>query len=158
MKDPYSNLQKVDFADLSKIQCDIFFGEVKREVAYPVLVVRFTGKYRQGSAGAPDARFMFAMLEAAIGAWKCWALILDLSGLAYEWGDDIEGIWSMRLSYAWTEEGEDLIALIVGPESERALASLYYDEDLNRTSFSEPWVFRDFPSAWNYIEGELANM
>jgi hypothetical protein len=46
------------------------------------------------------------------------------------------------------------MGLIVGPDSETALSSLYYG-DLERDSFSESWVFRDLPACREYVEGEL---
>ncbi len=154
--DSYSALRKVDFADLSNIECDFFLGEIKAKSNYPVLVIRFTGEYRRGSRGEPDARFIFAMLQAAFQSWECWALILDLSALHYEWGDDIEWLFSTQ-PMQWAGE-EYPRALIVGQKSERALASLYYDGNLDRTSFSEPWVFRDFASGWKYVEDKLAKI
>ena len=152
----YSELRKVDFADLSNLRFECFLGEVQSRSDRPVLVIRFAGEYRHGSAGEPDARFMFAMLAAAFQAWECWAVILDLSGLSYEWGDDIDGLWAMQ-PLQWAG-GEYPMALIVGAQSERALASLYYDRNLERTSFSEPWVFRDMAAGLKHIEDELAKI
>lgn len=151
MKDPYSNLQRVELDDLSNIKCDTFLGEVKKASGKSVLVIRFRGEYRPGSAGEPDARFIFAKLHAAYEAWETWGIIIDMSGLKYEWGDDIDGFTAFR-PLIWHDE-EYPFALIVGPESEVGLATLYYG-DLDKKSFSEPWVFRDLSECWEYIENE----
>ena len=42
------------------------------------LIAKFSGKYREGSAGNPDARFMCGMLRTACDLWSPKSVIIDL--------------------------------------------------------------------------------
>ncbi|WP_154931870.1 hypothetical protein [Gimesia maris] len=53
------------------------------------LVVSFIGMYQHGSAGSGDGRFMAAMVNAGRTAWLPDALIIDLRGLEYTFGNTI---------------------------------------------------------------------
>src|SRR5262245_57191729 len=87
-------LQELTLGSLSEIEVSIFSGPSKSADYYDLLVVKFKGKYRYGSSGNPDATFMSAMAEAGIVAWGPAGLILDLSELAYEWGDQLEEVFA----------------------------------------------------------------
>jgi len=52
-----------------------------------VLVLKFAGTYRHGSAGNPDATAMFARARSALAAWHPDALVFDFRALDYRWGD-----------------------------------------------------------------------
>ena len=155
MKDPYSSMERVDLDSLSKIKCDTFLGEAEKGSGKSILVIRFKGEYRQGSAGEPDAKYIFAKLQAAYQAWESWGIIIDMSEFKYGWGDDLDGFTALR-PFEWCDE-EYPFALIVGPECETALATLYYG-DLDKKSFSEPWIFRDITTGWKYVEDELGKI
>src|SRR5262249_16298306 len=56
------------------------------------LVLKFSGAYRQGSAGNGDATLMRVITQAALSAWDPDAVVFDLRELDYKWGN---GIWSV---------------------------------------------------------------
>jgi len=57
-----------------------------------LLIVRVTGEYPPGSHGRPHARKIGALIGAGLDAWGGDGVILDLTGLAYVWGDDMMGV------------------------------------------------------------------
>ena len=88
-----------------------------------VLVVACAGAYRDGSAGAPDARRMVAHVEAGLALWRPDAVVLDLAALAYRWGDGLVGVFE-----AAATGGDALlprpVAIVTGAGSRGGLASL----------------------------------
>lgn len=60
----------------------------------PMLIVSISGRYRDGSAGAPDAACISGRCRTAIDLWDARAVILDLTQLSYEWGDDFDNIYT----------------------------------------------------------------
>lgn len=82
-----------------------------------------------------------------------WGLIIDLSDLSYEWGDQIESVFFV---------GEDKyidtlfpVALIVGSRSEEAIRTLFVGLESNKTIEEIGWAFKDLNRAWEYIESKL---
>src|SRR5262245_59877574 len=69
-----------------------------------ILVLSFSGRYRPGHQGAPDASFIRGITQAATGVWRPAALILDFRRLDYVWGDEMEEVigcrGEFRLPYA----------------------------------------------------------
>ena len=88
-----------------------------------VLVVVCAGEYRHGSAGNPDARRMVAHVAAGLAMWPAPAVVLDLSALAYRWGDGLVAVFDAA------ELGSDAllprpVAIMSGAASHGGLASL----------------------------------
>lgn len=52
--------------------------------------VEVTGEYRLGSSGFDDARFICWRLEQYCETIAPYGLIVDLRGLVYKWGDDLD--------------------------------------------------------------------
>lgn len=120
-------LEDVALDAASTIAARYRLDRVPREGA--VLVVGFTGIYRDGSAGAPDARRMSAHIAAGLATWPADAVVLDLSELAYRWGDGVIAVSEVA------ERGGDAllprpIAMVTGPASHGGLASLCTPESL----------------------------
>jgi len=61
-----------------------------------ILVAKFSGHYRPGHLGAPDALFIQGITQTALGVWRPAALILDFRELAYTWGDEMQGVLGIR--------------------------------------------------------------
>ena len=74
--------------DLSDIQYRICSCHCQSDATHTLLTVAFLGRYRDGSAGHGDVRFMTAVIQGALTAWRCEGLVIDLRELTYEWGDD----------------------------------------------------------------------
>lgn len=84
--------------------------------------VSFVGKYRDGSLGRDDARYISAVLAAVDRAWFWQALILDLAQLHYRWGDDLTCIFHLG-TLSWSQCDRPL-AIVVGDECRGALKTL----------------------------------
>lgn len=107
-----------------------------------IVHLAFSGTYRSGSGGAPDAHYMSGILAIVEGAWRPSAIILDFSSLAYEWGDDIETVLP-------PDGGKN--AVIVGDGSRRALSTLNWGVDTTRDITELPNFFDSFDAACKYV-------
>ena len=107
-----------------------------------IVHLAFIGTYRSGSAGAPDAHYMSGILAIVDGVWRPSAIILDLSSLAYEWGDDMEILLP-------SDGGEN--AVIVGAGSRRALSTLSWGVDTTHDITELPNFFDSFDAAHRYV-------
>jgi len=87
-----------------------------------VLEVQFSGEYRHGSQGNPDADAMALALSGLLLRTEPDVLLLDLSQLHYAWGDGI-----MRVLDSIGRFDKDYpveVVLLAGPESEGGLKAL----------------------------------
>jgi len=73
-----------------------------------LLCVGFDGTYQYG---ADDARYMRGCLRTALNKWPCRGLILDLSGLRYERGNDMDSVLSINRSPPWLYSGLQVAAI-----------------------------------------------
>ena len=106
--------------DISGIRVSFRTGETSEPARLDVLVVSYTGTYRFGSAGNPDAQYMCAMARAGISAFDPWAVVHDLWGLSYDWGDRLE-----EAMYVAPEHDPDAyVASVIGPACEAGVRSL----------------------------------
>ncbi len=80
-------VEEKSLSELSPISYRISLYRDEDALFFQALVVAFRGTYRPGSRGDTDADYMRAILRAALSAWQCDALIVDLRELAYVWGD-----------------------------------------------------------------------
>ena len=108
------------------------------------LVVSFTGQYRDGSGGNPDAAYMRAIVGLGCDLWWHRGLVIDLSALQYDWGDMIES--------AFDHPSKLPVAIVVGPLSARALATLWYGEDTDRLATEQEGVFDSLQDAIAYVQ------
>ena len=112
-------LHPEEFKYDSEIQCRYYKARSDR---YTIGVIEFSGHYRMGSAGNPDANFMKAMVAAGFAALDPDGLVIDLSELKYDWGDMLEAILPNEDGNYGAEQFPT--AVVVGPESEEAVRSL----------------------------------
>ena len=154
MKLAEQRLQELTLGSLSSIEVSFFSGPSRAADYYDLLVVKFSGRYRNGSSGNPDALFMSAMAEAGIVAWGPAGLILDLRELEYEWGDLLEAVFAAGESHYGDTRFPQ--AIIVGPPCEKAVRTLVLGLDSTEPLESVPWVFRELESAWAYVEAQLS--
>jgi hypothetical protein len=119
-------LVPVSFATLSNLKYSVALAPHKQFTTPEFVVVTFTGRYRDGSAGAPDATFIASIMEAVQRAWYTDSLIIDLSGLAYNWGDEMD--WIHDIGIFHPSPCKKPLAIIVGHECRDALQSLAPDE------------------------------
>jgi hypothetical protein len=111
-----------------------------------ILVLSFTGHYRPGHRGAPDAGFIQGITQAALWVWCPAALILDFRGLDYVWGDEMEEVLGcrgeIRLPYA----------VVLGDQCRPAITTLvkqFHPEIASATELDH--IFDDMEEAWRYV-------
>lgn len=119
---PIVKLTPVSIEKLSDIKFTAALAPHERVSSSEFLLVAFTGVYRDGSAGAPDATFIAAIMEAAQRAWYTDSVIIDLSGLAYHWGDEMD--WIHDVGYDYGSRCHKPLAIIVGDDCRDALKTL----------------------------------
>lgn len=78
-------LTRQRFEDMSKLGCEIYTGSLAAPDGDDFLLVAFKGTY----SGGRDARYMSAMVAAALQTWTVPGVVLDLRELTYEWGDEM---------------------------------------------------------------------
>lgn len=117
-------MNRLDLTEISDVRCE---ASETRVGGSHVLVLAFFGSYRDGSQGSPDATRMAAETLAALAAWRPDALVFDLRGLRYRWGDGMMAVFAAEVPDATDPV---VSAVVVGPDSRAGLASLCSPEAL----------------------------
>ncbi|WP_240636807.1 hypothetical protein [Paenibacillus silvae] len=146
--------KQLKLEELSDLKYEVHMGDSQAVHYCSIMILKFLGEYGFGSAGNSDARYMCAIGEAVVEAWEPSGLILDLSELAYEWGDRMENVFD--IGHAKYGDNPFPTALIVGERSEEAIRTLILGVYSDETIDDIDWVHRDLSSAWAYIEQKLA--
>ncbi len=137
-------LQPVRLEDETKLRCEFQLETTGRNPFCFTLIVKFTGDYRDGSAGKPDLRFMVGMTKTAVAIWQPAALVVDLSELRYEWGDDLADLVSPSVAGKKT-------AVVVGPKCARAIATLLWGTSTQREAAEADFIFESVETAWQAV-------
>lgn len=136
-------LQSVRFEDETNIKYD-FSLETSGKTRFDyTLIARFIGTYADGSSGRPDAAFILGMTRAALDVWHPGSLVLDLSELKYDWGDEMD--WLLP------PESHRPTAVIVGPACEKAIATLMFGRDSTRLATEADFIFSNLNEALVYL-------
>jgi hypothetical protein len=109
-----------------------------------VLVVAFEGEAGNTHEHSGTFSFMRAMMEAGVAAWQPDAVILDLRGLIYAWGDNMVEVLAIDSSLP--------VAVVVSDLNREALTSLVAEE-----MFAQPreWLFESLDEAVTAVERDL---
>lgn len=114
-----------------------------------VLVVSFSGEYRGGSDGNPDARYMLLKASAGLAAVHRRAgIVLDLTDLEYVWGDLLETVFAVGNT---AHPSAVPLAVVVGRHCEAAVRTLILGIDSRKRLRTVKWVFRDLDKACEYV-------
>ena len=170
MRSPH--IEKIDLFAESSLRFEFLVGESHRTKYKKILVARFWGEYRVGSAGNPDAAFIRAFAQAAISYCEPDGMLLDISEVRYEWGDMLDSVFSLGRRYYLHEAPGDFSpiekplfkeeelpqATLIGPPCIQAIRTLLLGKHcLPDASLDEfPWLFEDFEKAWYYLEDQIA--
>ena len=115
-----------------------------------IVAVHFEGEYRIGSGGKPDARLIVALTQAAVIVWKADALILDLRGLDYQWGDEMEWVLSPP------DGCPDLpFAVVVSDLCLPAISTLIFGVHSDRKATEREDIFESFEEAAEWLQAKL---
>jgi hypothetical protein len=119
-------LRHVTYTELSALQHEVAISECPRFHTPEFLVIRYSGSYRDGSAGKGDALYIVAAAASAQKAWWAPSTILDFRHLEYRWGDEME--WVTSIAWDPGTRLHDPLAVVVGDECRDALRSLLLEE------------------------------
>lgn len=138
-------LQPVSFDEETDIRYEFQLETTGKNRFWYTLIVKFSGTYRPGSAGAPDAHFICGVTQTAIAMWRPAALILDLRELSYKWGDEMDLV---------LDAGSDhhIMRAIVGSEAcLPAIGTLIHGIDSKQPATDAESIFDNIEEAWEYI-------
>lgn len=145
--------KQMKLADLSKVKYEVHIGNSNIRAYLKIMILKFIGSYGDGSSGNSDARYMSAIGKAALEAWGPSGVIIDLSELNYQWGDELDRVFDIG-----SDQYVDApfpTALIVGKSSEEAVRTLILGINSTQEISEIGWVFKDLEDAWNYIENQI---
>jgi hypothetical protein len=148
------DMREIRFDDLSKIEYHMFLYELPKEqgsfAGDQFLIIKFAGRHGIGSEGNNDSLFMEAVINTAIQVWFVEGLVLDFSGLSYEWGDSIGKV---LLAGKKLMGSNFPTAVVVSELCRKALetASPFYAGQAGSGGQSR-WLFNDTESALSYIK------
>jgi hypothetical protein len=137
------NLQPVSFDQVSAIQYEFFLETSSGSRFDYTLIARFSGVYRTGSSGAPDAAFINGMLKAAQEVWNPRKIIIDFSELGYRGGDEMDYFTGPWWDYP--------CALVVGPKCIDAISTLAFGMNSTHKVTERPHVFDNLEDAWAFV-------
>jgi hypothetical protein len=97
------------------------------------LVIKFNGKYRDGSSGDNDAKLMKGIILTALDIWQPRTFLLDLTDFEYNWGDYID--------YIFDEEKNKKLVVVIGDKNRRALSTLSNGENSGKDIVDNEFYF-----------------
>jgi hypothetical protein len=99
------------------------------------LMISFSGKYKDGAAGRPDAGFMKGVVLTGIEVWDPLGVIVDLRELEYNSGDHINAVFA-----AVTKMNS---AILVGSKNRRGLSTLEFGTHTRQDLVDDEFFFDD---------------
>ncbi|MBO9658124.1 MAG: hypothetical protein J7527_04800 [Chitinophagaceae bacterium] len=107
-----------------------------------ILLIRFSGKYRYGSAGSDDALLIDGVIKMGMTLFDPNALIIDLREMSYEWGDNLD------LSF-----GSSAVktTVVVGVKCRKAMSTLAYGLESKQDIVDNDFFFDDLEAAISNI-------
>lgn len=144
------NLIKVDLEKFKSILCDFAISDENT-----ILYVKAYGEYKIGSAGNSDGLYLFSLIATYYFIYEPICIIIDLTGLKYEWGNTIlKSLNFFNEVGRDKEEKEKLVIIIHSPENQNAITEL-----LKMTSDGNRLLCESFDEAisraFKYVEEYL---
>lgn len=117
------------------------FSLINETVSYypEILVIKFTGEYRDGSTGNSDAKLMKGIINLATDLWSPDAILIDLSDFKYEWGDFIENVF--------VPIGNKPLGVIVGAKCRKGLSTLFLGVETEKDIVDDLTFFDSYEMA-----------
>lgn len=111
-----------------------------------LLVASFSGVYRIGAQGNPDAELMCGVVHLGRQVFHPRGIVLDLRLLDYQWGDMIDAVLSKAIV------GDVEPPVVVSDRCRPALTSLLL---LDGADEPEKWLFDDLDEALRVVESRI---
>jgi hypothetical protein len=108
-----------------------------------ILIISFHGKYREGSAGNPDAGLIKGIIATGISVFDPFSVLIDLTDLEYNWGDALD------LSFEGTESTTTVV--LVSDKCRRAMSTLFHGINTVNDIVDNDFFFDDFDNALNKL-------
>lgn len=138
-------LQPVSFDKETNIRYEFKLETTGKNRFWYTLIAKFSGTYRRGSAGAPDAHFICGIAQTALAMWHPAALILDLRELSYVWGDEMDIVLSGG-------SGRRVPTAVVGSDAcLPAIGTLIHGIDSTTPATEAENIFDNIDEAWEYV-------
>lgn len=139
-KDKLMNLKSVTIDEYCPtITYDFKIQNLRDTHLIDILVVSFHGTYRDGSAGSPDAGLIKGIVTTGLSVFDPFSLIIDLSDLEYNWGDDLD--------LSFEETGHTTTVVLVGEKCRRAMSTLMFGVDTDKEIVDNEFFFDSFDKA-----------
>jgi hypothetical protein len=158
-----SELTQFELFDETNLRYEADWGYSETVKYEKIMIVKFIGEYKHGSQGKPDCSYIKTISRAIVSESDCRGFIFDLSELLYEWGDDIDIIFSgLSDRYLSTDKKDDddeplyrlhtvAEAILIGPLCKPALTSLFQCDPTKQFEY----IFEDLNEAWNYVDQKI---
>lgn len=132
-----SGLKKVDLGEACNgMTCEYSILKWKNKNLVDLLCIKFKGEYRPGSQGKSELGFMTGHFELGRAVWKPFKIIIDISEVIYEWGDDMEILLNISESKS--------SVMIIGEKNRRALSTLIYGRETKKDIVDNKFYFDNF--------------
>jgi len=112
-----------------------------------IIHLAFSGTYRVGSGGKPDAHYIRGIVTITNDIWRPSGIILDLTHLSYEWGDEMELVLEAPSNHPF--------AIVVSPLCEPAISSLCCAGTPSKSVLDREDFFDSFESAFQYLRQQV---
>ena len=147
------DLKQITLEALSDVRYSFMTGKHPgKSYEKKVVVIQFEGAFGFGSGGNSDATFMRSMGEAGVQAFDPNAIIIDLSALSYEWGDEGD---EMECVFDIGGDRKVPTALVVGEKCRKAIGTLCFGEDSTQDACEQDWIFDSLDQAWHFVTKRL---
>ena len=127
-------LKKVNLEETwNGMTCEFFTQNLRDTHLIDILHIKFSGTYRLGSAGKTELGYMTGNYELGKAIWRPFKIILDISNVEYEWGDDME----LLLDISDPKSS----VIIVGDKNRKAISTLIYGIDTKKDIVDNKFYF-----------------
>lgn len=139
-KDKPVNFKKVSIHEqCPTITYDFKIKQLRDTHLVDILIIAFHGNYRYGSSGKPDAGLIKGIITTGLSVFRPFSLLIDLSDLEYNWGDDLD--------LSFEETASTAAVIVVGDKCRRAMSTLAFGMDTNKDIVDNDFFFDDFDKA-----------
>lgn len=113
------DFKKVELEEICNgMRCEFYAKNLGKSHLIDILIIQFSGEYRPGSEGKTELGFMIGKTELGKAVWRPFNIVIDISNVKYEWGDDMELLINLL-------EPKSSV-MIVGDKNRRALSTLLF--------------------------------
>ena len=113
-----------------------------------ILIIEFIGKHGIGSEGNTDSLFMATIIKGAMNVWFVDGLVLDLRGLAYEWGNSIGDVLLAGKHMLGRQFPTGVVVSALCRNALEGAYPFYGSQSGEQTK----WLFDDMESAVSYVK------